>query len=187
MRGDTDESAGAANDLNSFVGSWHCDRSAPDSPTSYRAITRLSKQLVTYRERHTPLTCQAGIESQRNEVPLPKWRHRKSAEQPMISIPFLETWHRLSLDVSMTLGVRDTYARNGRGHRDMPGEIEDQRDFKAQNAPCGATPTYRQERPMISIPCRNLAPQRSWDGLMTGRNLSPHSQGSWDGLSERVI
>ena len=26
--------------------------------------------------------------------------------------------------------------------------------------------------------CRNLAPQRSWDGLMTGRNLSPHSHGS---------
>lgn len=34
---------------------------------------------------------------------------------------FRRTWHRLSLDVSMTLGVRDTYAQNGRGHRDMPG------------------------------------------------------------------
>jgi len=33
---------------------------------------------------------------------------------------------------------------------------------------------------------RNLAQQRSWDGLMTGRNLSPHSQGSWAGQSERV-
>ena len=48
---------------------------------------------------------------------------------------------------------------------DVPDEIEDQRDFKAQNAPCGATPTYRQERPMISIPCRNLAPN---DGMPSG-------------------
>ena len=35
--------------------------------------------------------------------------------------------------------------------------------------------------------CRNLAPLRSWDGLMTGRNLSPHSQGSWAGQHEAAV
>ena len=34
---------------------------------------------------------------------------------------------------------------------------------------------------------RILAPQRSWDGLMTGRNLSPHSQGSWAGQHEAAV
>ena len=34
---------------------------------------------------------------------------------------------------------------------------------------------------------RNLAQQRSWDGLMTGRNLSPHSQGSWAGHTEAAV
>ena len=35
--------------------------------------------------------------------------------------------------------------------------------------------------------CRNLAQQRSWDGLMTGRNLSPHSQASWAGQHEAAV
>ncbi len=70
------KSAGAANDLNSFRRTWHPGNS-----------------VLQTKKRHTPVTCQAGIESQRNEVPLPKGRHRKSAEQPIISIPFLETWH----------------------------------------------------------------------------------------------
>ena len=34
---------------------------------------------------------------------------------------------------------------------------------------------------------RILAPQRSWDGLMTGRNLSPHSQSSWAGQHEAAV
>ena len=34
---------------------------------------------------------------------------------------------------------------------------------------------------------KGLAQQHFWDGHLTGRNLSPHSQRSWDGLSERVI
>ena len=34
---------------------------------------------------------------------------------------------------------------------------------------------------------RILAPQRSWDGLMTGRNLSPHSQSSWAGPTEAAV
>ena len=34
---------------------------------------------------------------------------------------------------------------------------------------------------------RNLAQQRSWDGLMTGRNLSPHSQSSWAGQHEAAV
>ena len=34
---------------------------------------------------------------------------------------------------------------------------------------------------------RNLAPQHFWDGLMTGRNLSPHSQGSWAGQHAEAV
>lgn len=70
------------------------------SPTPYvqDALAQPSKKILapSYRENtlvSKQLPCQAGIESQRNEVPLPKGRHRKSAEQPIISIPFLETWH----------------------------------------------------------------------------------------------
>ena len=38
--------------------------------------------------------------------------------------------------------------------------IEDQRGTEAQKTPCGATPTYRQERPMISIPLEEPGTQR---------------------------
>lgn len=34
---------------------------------------------------------------------------------------------------------------------------------------------------------KDLAPQHFWDGLMTGRNLSPHSQGSWAGQHEAAV
>ena len=51
-------------------------------------------------------------------------------------------------------------------------------------------PRRRAEAPVVTYSAlskRNLAQQRSWDGLMTGRNLSPHSQGSWAGQHEAAV
>lgn len=47
-----------------------------------------------------------------------------------------------------------------------------------------AIPLVRDSHPLF--PYRILAPRRSWAGLMTGRNLSPHSQGSSADIPQEV-
>ena len=145
------------------------------SPTPYvqDALAQPSKKILapSYRENtlvSKQLPCQAGIEDQRGteaqKTPCGATPNKSAGAANDLN-SFRRTWHRgrSISDRLLPQGRKNSWAgqheaavtasRNSQGSSaDVPGEIEDQRDFKAQNAPCGATPTYRQERPMISTP-----------------------------------